>query len=366
MGGATGRRRRPTMAEVAREAGVSLMTVSYTYSRPDRVSPATAAKVRAAAKQLGYPGPHPTARSLRRGRTGNVGVVLGEHLPYAFDDPHAAQFLAGIAEVCAADAFGMTLVPTTGGPDDLLRVAEAAVDAFVVWTTTDDDPVLDALAATGLPVVIHAGPVRPDMPVVGMDDRAGARAVGREAFFGARRPVVLSFPLDRDRRAGVHRGLDPAAATFPVTRHRLAGYRDGWADLGGAWSDVRVAVCAAGSAALGEAVAAELLGGSEPPDAVAAMSDELAFGVLRAAAAAGVTVPAALAVTGWNDSEAAAAAGLTTIAQSMRAQGAQCARVALGHEPGTSVAAPWRLVRRATTRPAVRRETPGSAPAEFT
>ena len=82
---------RPTMADVARTAGVSPMTVSYTYSRPARVSAAAAAKVRAAAAQLGYPGPHPTARSLRRGRVGSVGVVLGEPLTYAFADPQAAR-----------------------------------------------------------------------------------------------------------------------------------------------------------------------------------------------------------------------------------------------------------------------------------
>src|SRR4051812_12683664 len=144
-------RRRPTMSDVARAAGVSAMTVSYVYSRPGRVSEPTAAKVRQAARRLGYPGPHPGARSLRRGRAGTVGVVLGEPLTYAFDDPQAARFLAGVAGVCATERVGLTLVPITGAADDVERVREAAVDAFVVWTTADDDPVVDAVAATGLP-----------------------------------------------------------------------------------------------------------------------------------------------------------------------------------------------------------------------
>src|SRR3954447_16238486 len=148
---------RPTMAEVARAAEVSVMTVSYTYSRPDRVSAGAAAKVRAAATRLGYPRPDPTARSLRRGRVGSVGVVLGEPLTYAFDDPQAARFLAGVAGVCASERAGLTLVPITGEPDDVDRVAEAVVDGFVVWTTADDDPVVDAVAATGLPAAVHAG-----------------------------------------------------------------------------------------------------------------------------------------------------------------------------------------------------------------
>src|SRR3954452_2380752 len=152
---------RPTMAQVARAAGVSVMTVSYAYSQPQRVSAEAAAKVRAAAAKLGYPGPHPGARSLRRGRAGSLGFVLGERLTYAFDDPQAARFLSGVAEVCAAEAVGLTLVPTTGQDGDAGRVADAAVDGFVVWTASDDDPVLDAVTATGLPAVIHAGLHRP-------------------------------------------------------------------------------------------------------------------------------------------------------------------------------------------------------------
>src|SRR5215208_8501977 len=171
------RRRRPTMTDVARAAGVSTMTVSYVYSRPERVAQPTAAKVRRAARRLGYPGPHPGARSLRRGRTGSLGVVLGEPLTYAFEDPQAARFLAGVAGVCAAERAGLTLVPITGAGDDVERVAEAAVDGFVVWTTSDDDPVVDAVATTGLPAVIHGGPERDGMPLVAADDLAAARTV---------------------------------------------------------------------------------------------------------------------------------------------------------------------------------------------
>src|SRR5580765_5204781 len=135
------RRSRPTLRQVAEAAGVSVMTASYVYSRPERVAAGTAAKVRAAADRLGYPGPHAGARSLRRGRAGSLGVILGERLTYAFDDPQAARFLAGVAEVCAAEGVGLTLVPITGAASDVQRVADAVVDGFVVWTTSDDDPV---------------------------------------------------------------------------------------------------------------------------------------------------------------------------------------------------------------------------------
>ncbi|MGW0592257.1 LacI family DNA-binding transcriptional regulator [Streptosporangium sp. NPDC002607] len=406
MSGRTARRR-VTMAEVARAAGVSVMTVSYAYGQPGRVSDEARARVREAAERLGYPGPHPGARSLRRGHTGTLGVVLGEHLTYAFDDPQATRFLSGVAQVCADHGMALTLVPVTGAPSDVDRVTEAAVDAFVVWTTADDDPVIDAIAATGLPAVIHGGPHRDGLFFVAADDRAAAAAVGREVFAGARRPGVLSFPLDRDRisqvafgtagpgplpdlgrtptpdrgrvpatapsapvpasvpaaldpnaeppgttPASASPGIDPDASTFRVTRQRLRGYRDAWAETGGDWSQVLVAVCSTNSAHEAEALVAELLTGPYACDAIAAMSDELALGALRTAARLGLSVPGDLTLSGWDDSDAATPAGLTTIAQSLRDQGARCARTALGHpapaDQSTDIS--WHLISRTSTR----------------
>ncbi|GAA4970093.1 LacI family DNA-binding transcriptional regulator [Kineococcus glutinatus] len=339
------------MREVARAAGVSTMTVSYTYSRPERVSPEAAAKVRAAAQQLGYPGPHPAARSLSRGRVGTLGVVLGKHLSYAFDDPQAARFLAGVSDVCATEGVGLTLVPITGAPSDPHRVRQAAVDGFVVWTTSDDDPVLDAVADTGLPAVVHAGPHKHALPVIGIDDRAAATAVGKVAFAAARRPLVLGFPLDRDRTRQLLSGDQVPEVRFPVTRNRWQGYLDAWTGAGHPPARLRLAVCPVNRTADGESFARELLAGPQAPDAIAAMSDELALGALGAAAGLGVRVPDELAVTGWDDRESAASAGLSTLAQSLREQGAHCARTALGITTHTALQHPWQVVVRGTTRP---------------
>ena len=349
------------MPDVAREAGVSAMTVSYTYSRPERVAEATRRRVLEAADRLGYAGPHPGARSLRRGRTATLGVVLGEHLTYAFDDPQATQFLAGISGVCVEHELGLTLIPVTGGPDDAARVREAAVDALVLWTTVDDDPVLDAVARRGLPAVVHGGPARAGLGLVAIDDRAAARAAGGAAFAGARVPAVLSFPLDRTRRAGVVHGPDPDAPPFSVTRHRLQGYADAAADAGVEWSRVPVVVLARNDRAEAQRAALRLLGGDlagvgdTRVDAVAAMSDELALGVLASARHLGLDVPGRLAVTGWDDSAAAAGAGLTTVAQSLREQGELCARAVVEPGPVPREQPAWRLVTRASTRPAAQR-----------
>ena len=368
-------RRRATMPDVAREAGVSTMTVSYTFNRPERVAAGTRRRVLDAAARLGYSGPDPSARSLRRGRTATLGVILGEHLTYAFDDPQATQFLAGISTVCVEHELGLTLIPITGGAQDATRVREAAVDAVVLWTTVDDDPVLDAVLQRGLPAVVHGAPERPGIGLVAIDDRAAARAVGTAAFAAARTPAVLSFPLDRARRPGLSYGADPDAARFGVTRHRLHGFADAAADLGLDWARVPVVVVARNDRAEAGAAALRLLdpdhrdGGAELDggsgldggpgrdggpgvDAVAAMSDEMALGVLHAARSLGTAVPSGLAVTGWDDSASAAAAGLTTVAHSLREQGELCARAVLEPCSATVRTAPsWRLVTRASTRP---------------
>lgn len=82
------------------------------------------------------------------------------------------------------------------------------------------------------------------------------------------------------------------------------------------------------------------------------MSDEFALGALRAAARAGATVPGTVAVTGWDDSNAAGPAGLTTLRQSLRDQGSRCAHIALGHSlPGGREPPGWQVIHRTSTRP---------------
>jgi len=199
-----GSAKRVTLAQVAEAAGVSVMTASYTYNQPSRVSEDARSKVLVAAGQLGYAGPDPSARSLRRGSTSTLGVVLGEHLSYAFQDPQAASFLAGIADVCADHGFGMTILPITGAADDAARIQASAVDGFVIWTTSDDDPILKAVQTTRRPAVVHGGPAVRGLGLVSIDNRAAARAVGAVAFAGAARPAVISFPLSRDRISTIH------------------------------------------------------------------------------------------------------------------------------------------------------------------
>src|SRR5690606_15621767 len=82
-------RLRVTLAHVAARAGVSRSTASLAFSGAGPVAEATRQRVLAAAAALGYAGPDPLARSLRQGRSGVVGVAIGDRLLDAFRDPVA-------------------------------------------------------------------------------------------------------------------------------------------------------------------------------------------------------------------------------------------------------------------------------------
>jgi DNA-binding LacI/PurR family transcriptional regulator len=275
---------------------------------------------------------------------------MGEHLSYAFEDPQAASFLAGVADVCADRGYGVTILPITGTARDVQRITEAAVDGFIVWTTADDDPILAAVRAMKRPAVVHGGPVVSGLELVTIDNCAAARAIGAIAFAGAKRPAIVSQPLSRERASMISGGADVTDVLFPVTRERLEGYRQAAEEAGISWRDVIVAVCARNDAAEAEQIAATLLASAEPPDAIAAMSDQQAAGVVRAVRAAGRVIPEEVAVTGWDDAAVAAQLGLTTVVQSLREQGAACALAALGQHP-MSYTGSWSIVRRDSTRP---------------
>ncbi|MFE9745291.1 LacI family DNA-binding transcriptional regulator [Saccharothrix saharensis] len=338
---------RVTMALVARTSGVSPMTVSYCYNQPDRVAPETLRRVLAVAAELGYPGPDPTARSLRRRRTGAIGVVLGEHLAYAFEDPQARRFLTGVAEVCRERGVGLNLIPTTGEDDDVDRVRSASVDGYIVWTTVDSDPVLDVVTGLDKPVAVHGGPSVDGARVVSIDNRASARELAARTFTGARRPAVLSFPFDRERRPRLDTGPDADGVTFPVTRDRLRGVHDHCRDAGFDPGRLPVAVVARNDRADAATLADALL--DADADAVVAMSDQLAFAVLDAARRRGLRVPDDLAVSGWDDDPDASREGLTTVAQSLHDQGRTCALISLG-DRGPGRAPEWTVVVRTSTR----------------
>ena len=330
--------RRATLAQVAARAGVSASTASLAFSGAGPVAAATRERVLAAARELDYAGPDPRAVSLRRGRSGVVGVVVGERLTDAFADPFAVAVLDALAGVLARHALAPLLLPLTpdgaGGPAQ--QFTTVPLDAVVFPTGAQaDEPALPLLLQRGVPVVAVEGPVHPDVPLLSLADRAGAAAAARHLLaLGHRRVAVVTMPWRLDGRRGPLTASRRAVPGFPDASRRLAGAED-------VLVPVAVHECAANALEEGEAAAAALLaaappagdrsGSAGPPTAVLAQSDVLAAGVVRGAERLGVAVPERLSVVGFDGVELPwfAPHRLTTMVQPVREKGEAAAEAVL-------------------------------------
>jgi DNA-binding LacI/PurR family transcriptional regulator len=349
-----------TLMTVARAVGVSPTTVSNAYNRPHKLTPALRERILGAARDLGYPGPNPAARSLRRGRAGSIGLLFGEALTYVFQDPGAVEFLRGLAEGTARHNNVLQLIAAldVDGQEGASLLANAIVDGLVVWSLPERHPLLRLARERNIPLVTHGSPRLDGVPFVGIDDRGAAQAAAEHLLqLGHRSLAVISFPFGPSRRA---RHRDPAKLGRPgyrVTRERLAGYQAAANAATPQPAALGIYEVAVNSRDEGHRAALALLQATPRPTAVLAMSDELAIGVLAAARELDLRVPHDLSVLGWDDSPSARASdpALTTVSQSLHDQGRTCARLLISATRGEIVAndlvhlAPWRLITRDST-----------------
>src|ERR687896_742598 len=351
------RARKHTLREVAAEAGVSIGTASNAFNRPDLISEGLRERVFEAAARLGYGGPDPAARRLRTGRTGALGLIFTDRLPYAFDDEAAVLFLRGLANALENSGAGLLLIPTSPTREEGSRIVRgAAVDGFIVFSTPSGDPRLEAALARGLPTITVDEPYDVPTPFIGIDDRSGCEAAGRHLVeLGHRRVAVIAFP---------EYARDDRTLPFDVCRERLAGYR---AALGDDFDPELVFTAYTNHAGTGKRLLAEMLELDPMPTAVLAMSDVLAAGAVRGAVEAGLRVPDDLSVVGFDDVPSAQLTDppLTTVAQPIEHKGELTARAllsALAEENGDAPSAdpaeppkrtilPTELVIRGTTGP---------------
>ncbi|MET0695350.1 MAG: LacI family DNA-binding transcriptional regulator [Propionibacteriaceae bacterium] len=340
-------RRRLRLRDVADEVGVSAKTVSNAYRAPGQLSAELRERIFAAADRLGYAGPDPVASGLRRGRVGAIGVVYANRLSYAFDDPNTNALLAGVTSVADTAGVGLLLLPGSADPGGrAAALSGALVDAVVVSSLAEDDPLLKTIVARGLPLVVVDQPGPESLaalgaagaPWIGIDDRAAARGVAEHLLrLGHRQLGVVSFALRLGAPEGFARVGDQERATLSVTRNRLAGYRDAAEPAGIDWSTVPVSQGTDSTAAEGERGALAVLGTTPRPTALICLSDRLAEGALHAAATLGLRVPQDVSVVGFDDApHLAAQLGLTTVRQPSRLKGERAAQTLLSVLDGTA------------------------------
>lgn len=317
--------RAPRIRDVAERAGVGVGTVSRVLNDSPGVARDTRERVRAVVDELGYR-PSAAARRLSLGRTMTLGVVA----PF-FTRPSVVERLRGIDDVIGESHYDLMLFNVETPEQRTAALTRFArrdrVDGVIVISLPLADAEVRALGRDGVRAVVVDGAHRA-LPHVRIDDVEGGRLATRHLLEAGHRRVA--FVGDRE----------DTPFGFGSSQRRLAGMSEVLADAGLDLPGELVRRGAHGRAPA-HVMTNELLALAMPPTAIFAASDVQALGVLDAAAEAGVPVPGALSVIGFDDVDLADAAGLTTVRQPLRESGRAGARLLLGalEQEGVPVAA---------------------------
>ncbi|MFE5672260.1 LacI family DNA-binding transcriptional regulator [Agromyces sp. NPDC056523] len=288
-----------TLHDVARVAGVSIKTVSNVINDYPHIRPATRERVEQAIAELGYT-PNLTARNLRSGRTGAIGLAVPN-----LGLPYFAELAASVVE--AAEAAGVVvLVEQTGGDREreleLLRSPRRQLTDGLIFSALGMGQADVATLAVAYPLVLLGEQVY-DAPAdhVTMRNVEAARAATAYLLASGRRRIAV---------VGTHDGDEGGTAGL-----RLRGYREALEAAGISYDDAIVVPSAMWHRAGGAQATRELLDRGEAFDAVFGLNDTLALGAIRALQEARVRVPDEVAVIGFDDLDEAeySVPSLTTV-----------------------------------------------------
>jgi len=329
------------MADVARAARVSIATVSRALRDVPGVSQTTRDRIRRVAEELSYV-VSPEASALSRGQTGRVAIVVPR-----LDAWFYSVMIASMAPLLRAAELDL-LVFQVEGEEERSRFmrelpARRKADAVILTALPMAQDEVDRLDLMGVHVVVAGGSVR-DFPHVRVDDlQAGRLAVRHLVDLGHRRIAMI-------------RTSDTDGTTWPSDVLRVRAWRE---TLTGAGIEPveELLVTEDYDAAAGARAMARLLAVPEPPTAVFAYSDELAFAAIAHARSVGVRVPEDLSVVGVDGHPFTELLGVTTVDQDVAGQGRIAAELAvrlIEGLPVTSIELPVRLVDRGSTAPPAR------------
>jgi DNA-binding LacI/PurR family transcriptional regulator len=349
---------RVTLQTIADRVGVSRMTVSNAFSRPDQLSTGLRERILSAAEELGYTGPDPAGRALARGTTGAVGIVLTESLRFAFTDLVATGFLGAIADALAPTGLALTLLSSTStGP--VIPARDIAIDGALIYACDPQSPAAAYLTRRQLPLVhVDQRPV-PHISSVNIDDREGARAVARHVVDLGHRRVGLLLSGQRGPYGAVT-DLDALDSVDgqPSIQRRL-GWLDALTPAGITPTAARAPDAEPGH--IGRA-ARLLLDRPDRPTAILCFSDAIAETVMHTATDLGLRVPDDVSVAGFDDNPLATRVrpALTTVRQDIEEKGRAAAAAlttaiqrhrAGGPAEPEHIVLPTRLVVRDSTAP---------------
>ncbi len=276
---------RVTIRDVAREAGVSVTTVSRALNGRADLAAAQRRHVLATVSRLQYV-PSSAARTLVSGRSRTLGVVINDNT-----SPVYAQVLAGIEETAGAQGFGLVFTNSANSQDQALRCIDNLignqVDGLLLTPVQTDDRDLQRLRAAGIPFVLllrHFDDGKTDF--VAADNLTAGRIATQHLVDSGRRRIACIGGPEHTSTSGL----------------RGQGYREAM-EAAGIEPDPALIVSGGYSVEGGRAATHRLFGHRSPPEAIFAATDLQAVGVLKAARELGISVPDRLAVVGGDDIE---------------------------------------------------------------
>lgn len=299
---------RPTLMDVARDAGVSRATAARVLAGSAKVDERMTAAVLRVASELGYQ-TNVAARSLRSGRTGSVGLIVAVNELDTLGGTFVAAVMKGVMTALGASRVQPVLLPADGRRPEVVAgyLSAKHVDGAVVILQHEIADLVTALRDVPVPLVWVGRPEANDTadPVyVDADNYGGGRIAARALLEAGRRTLgIIAGPAD----------MQAAGA-------RLRGWRDELAD----WAVPSDALAHGDFTLPGGATAmARLLARHPHLDGVFASSDLMAVGALRVLQASGRGVPSDVSVVGFDDTLVAATSEppLTSVRQPLQEMG---------------------------------------------
>ncbi|MCE7082508.1 LacI family DNA-binding transcriptional regulator [Streptomyces sp. ST2-7A] len=339
--------KRPTIADIARQAGVSKVAVSYALNGQPGVSDRTRASIRRIAAELGWR-PSSAARALTGSRAGVVGLAMCRPAGFPGVEPFFMELISGIEAVLAErdNALMLQIVPDHERETEVYHRwwGEGRVDGVIVLDPHHEDPRIPVLEGLRLPAVVVGHPsAAGGLTAVWSDDSVGVReAVRHLAGAGHRRLARVAGPTRLTHTALRDGALRETCAELGLPAPRIT-HTDHTGE-GGA-----------------DATRA-LLTAPDRPTAIVFDNDIMAVACLSVAAELGLSIPADLSVIAWDDSPLTRVVrpALTALGRDIAAYGGRAATALLtvieegrpAGEPGVGVEEPpARLIPRGSTGP---------------
>lgn len=282
---------RVTIADIARDLGISKAAVSYALTGRPGVGHETRQRVLAAAEQMGWY-PSSSARALTGAETGVVGLVLSRPPELLTFETFFVHLLAGLEQVLAERGSSLLLRVIGDHPQEEVATyrrwwGERRIDGVILLDERYRDPRLDQIREAMIPAVLCGGPLRDwTMPALWTDHGADADlAVAHLHALGHRRLAHVSGPTEFVHERARRRGVRRAATKRGMTVRTVEGAYTG---PDAARHTTRL-----------------LVDPDERPTAIVYGSDVMAASGLAAAVEAGLRVPDDLSLLSWDDSQLA-------------------------------------------------------------